>query len=182
MASELTVQTLRGPTSGANANTILIPSGQVLDASAGFVAPAGSVIQVVEATRTTVLSYTTNNPTFTTFVSGSITTTKPNSKIFISCNVPVYHAGNGSNWSISQYYKLFEGASVAQAYEHAGLMAGTEAAYQWHFQHLTGSKSSGTYSYSMGGALTANSGTMSVARSVSGFQTKVSLIMMEIAG
>ena len=46
MASELTVQTLRGPTSGANANTILIPSGQVLDASAGFVAPAGHMIQI----------------------------------------------------------------------------------------------------------------------------------------
>ena len=51
MASELTVQTLRGPTSGANANTILIPSGQVLDASAGFVAPAGSVIQVLSNTQ-----------------------------------------------------------------------------------------------------------------------------------
>ena len=32
MASELTVQTLRGPTSGANANTVLIPSGQTLHA------------------------------------------------------------------------------------------------------------------------------------------------------
>ena len=53
MASELTVQTLRGPTSGANANTILIPSGQVLDASAGFVAPAGSVIQVAQADTST---------------------------------------------------------------------------------------------------------------------------------
>ena len=32
MASELTVQTLRGPTSGANADTVLIPSGQTLHA------------------------------------------------------------------------------------------------------------------------------------------------------
>ena len=40
MASELTVQTLRGPTSGANADTVLIPSGQTLHAP-------GHVMQVV---------------------------------------------------------------------------------------------------------------------------------------
>ncbi len=169
------------------AGTVLTSASSLASANlTGTVAsgrmPAGSVIQVVEATRTTVLSYTTGFPTFTTFVSGSITTTEPNSKIFISCNVPVYHLGNGNNWSISQFYILFEGASVAQAYEHAGVQAGTEAAYQWHFQHLTGSKSIGTYSYSMGGAITGGTGTMYVARNVGGSQTKVSLIMMEIAG
>ena len=40
MASELTVQTLRGPTSGANANKVLIPSSQTLHAP-------GHVLQVV---------------------------------------------------------------------------------------------------------------------------------------
>ena len=43
MASELTVQTLRGPTSGTNANKVLIPSGQTLHAP-------GHVIQVVSTT------------------------------------------------------------------------------------------------------------------------------------
>lgn len=42
----LTVQTLQAPTSGANANKVLIPSGQTLDASAGTLTPsAGHVIQ-----------------------------------------------------------------------------------------------------------------------------------------
>ena len=46
MASELTVQTLRGPTSGANADTVLIPSGQTLDASAATIVPsAGQIVQ-----------------------------------------------------------------------------------------------------------------------------------------
>ena len=49
MASELTVQTLRGPTSGANADTILIPSGQTLDASEGFIPPAGHMVQFEHA-------------------------------------------------------------------------------------------------------------------------------------
>jgi len=47
MAGTLTVQNLQGPSSGANANKIIVPSGQTLDASAGFVPPAGSVVQVV---------------------------------------------------------------------------------------------------------------------------------------
>ena len=46
MASEIIVQTLKGPSSGANANKVIIPSGQTLDASSGFIPPAGSVVQV----------------------------------------------------------------------------------------------------------------------------------------
>jgi hypothetical protein len=57
MSSELFVQTIKGPTSGANANKIIIPSGQTLDASAGgFTTPAGHVIQVVSTTKTDTYS------------------------------------------------------------------------------------------------------------------------------
>jgi len=46
MASELTVQTIKGPTSGGNANKILVPSGHTLDASAATLVPsAGQIIQ-----------------------------------------------------------------------------------------------------------------------------------------
>ena len=50
MAGTLTVQNIECPSSGANANKIIIPSGQTLDASEGFVPPAGHVVQVVSAT------------------------------------------------------------------------------------------------------------------------------------
>ena len=54
MASELTVQTLRGPTSGAYADTVLIPSGQTLDASAATIVPsARQIIQTKTATVST---------------------------------------------------------------------------------------------------------------------------------
>jgi hypothetical protein len=50
MAGILTVQTIQGPTSGANANKVIIPAGQTLDASAGgLVTPAGHVVQVQDA-------------------------------------------------------------------------------------------------------------------------------------
>jgi hypothetical protein len=49
MAGILTVQTIQGPTSGANANKVIIPAGQTLDASAGGVTlPAGVGGQVVQ--------------------------------------------------------------------------------------------------------------------------------------
>ena len=58
MASELIVQTLKGPTSGANANKVIIPSGQTLDIDA-WTPPAGTVLQVVPVLHTTqtVVSY-----------------------------------------------------------------------------------------------------------------------------
>ena len=57
MASELTVQTLRGPTSGANADTVLIPSGQTLHAP-------GHVIQVVNTNYTTHQNFSSASSTY----------------------------------------------------------------------------------------------------------------------
>jgi hypothetical protein len=46
MASVLQVEELRGPTSGTNANKLIIPSGQTLDASgASFTGPPGTIVQ-----------------------------------------------------------------------------------------------------------------------------------------
>lgn len=50
MAGTLQVENLIGPTSGANTNTVSIPSGQTLDASAGTLTPG--VGQVVQETFT----------------------------------------------------------------------------------------------------------------------------------
>jgi|13_taG_2_1085334.scaffolds.fasta_scaffold43087_3 hypothetical protein len=57
MVGTLTVQNLQGPTSGANANKIIIPSGQTLDASGGTLVPsAGQVVQVVKSAKRTTSS------------------------------------------------------------------------------------------------------------------------------
>jgi hypothetical protein len=45
MASELIVQTLKGPTTGANANKVIIPSGQTLDASAGSISLPATTLE-----------------------------------------------------------------------------------------------------------------------------------------
>ena len=47
MAGTLTVQNLQGPASGANANKIIVPSGQTLDTSAGSVIPSSGQIKKI---------------------------------------------------------------------------------------------------------------------------------------
>ena len=52
MSGELILQTLKGPSSGANANKVLVPSGHTLDASGGTLVPsAGALVQVETATH-----------------------------------------------------------------------------------------------------------------------------------
>ena len=90
MASELIVQTLKGPTSGANANKVIIPSGQTLDASAGgMTTPAGHVIQVVNEVRTSELTTTTTGVWTDSGVVAKITPSSTASKILISCALGV---------------------------------------------------------------------------------------------
>lgn len=65
MASELYVETLKGLTSGANANKVIIPSGQTLDASAGEIVPsAGQVVQVVSAENSSNVQVSTGGNSF----------------------------------------------------------------------------------------------------------------------
>jgi|DEB0MinimDraft_10_1074344.scaffolds.fasta_scaffold54886_2 hypothetical protein len=84
MASELIVQTLKGPTSGANANKVIIPSGQTLDASAGgMTTPAGHVIQVVDF-KTGAQTATSSSTPVKTNLFKSITPSSTNSKILVT--------------------------------------------------------------------------------------------------
>ena len=74
MASELTVQTLRGPTSGTNANKVLIPSGQTLHAP-------GHVIQVVSTSDITSVTNSSSTLARVTSLSATLTPVSTNSKV-----------------------------------------------------------------------------------------------------
>lgn len=90
MASELIVQTLKGPTSGANANKIIVPSGQTLDASAGFTPPAGTVIQGVQGTGQSATGAVSTQTWTATGVKVTITPKSASSKIYVSGWMHVY--------------------------------------------------------------------------------------------
>jgi len=84
MASELIVQTIQGPSSGANANKVLIPSGHTLDASGGTLVPsAGAVIQVVQEASTTHLETSSSGSWIDVGGVLTITPTSSNSKVYL---------------------------------------------------------------------------------------------------
>ena len=105
MASELKVQTLKGPTSGANANKVIIPSGQTLDMSAGTLTPSsGQIIQTVTSTSTASVN-TTSSGWQDTSLAVSITPTKTSSKILI-CYNGMINAYNASDfWADHTLFK-----------------------------------------------------------------------------
>ena len=94
MSGTLIVQNLQGPASGANANKIIVPAGQVLDASAGFVAPAGSVLQVESTFSST--GVINNTSTYTdTGLTIVITLSSTSNKVLIQATVPWILGTNG---------------------------------------------------------------------------------------
>ena len=112
MAGTLTVQNIEGPTSGANANKVIIPSGQTLDASAGFIPPSGHVVQTVSSGG----FGTTITITSTTFVatghSVSITTKFDNSYVLLQlAGGGWYDNGNSTQSQWLTFYRSVSGGS-----------------------------------------------------------------------
>ena len=86
MASEIIVNTIKAPTTGANANKVIIPSGVTLDASAGTLRPsAGAVVQTVMFEDSTMQVSTSTS--FATFFSQSITPKYADSKLLCTVNI-----------------------------------------------------------------------------------------------
>ena len=92
MASELFVQTIKGPTSGVNANKVIIPSGQTLDASAGgMTLPSGvggKVLQVVQTVKTN--AETSSSGSYVdSGLSVTITPSSTSSKVLITVSIQI---------------------------------------------------------------------------------------------
>ena len=118
MASELIVQTIQGPSSGANANKVLIPSGHTLDVSGGTLVPsAGQVVQVVN--RTDVSATGTSSTSFVNSgVNVTITPKFANSKIFIQFIGTSYSTGSGK-------YTIYRDATNLELISHAQVGSGS---------------------------------------------------------
>ena len=87
----LTVQNLQGPTSGANANKVIIPSGQTLDASNGLTTPSGHIIQSLTQ-EVTAISTTTSSSLVATAFTLTITPKFTSSKIKCTLGLSGVHA------------------------------------------------------------------------------------------
>ena len=85
MAGTLTVQTLQGPSSGANANKVLIPSGQTLDVSGGTLVPSEK--QIVQTVKNLASGYTNHSTTSWTATGLAVTITPKYSNSIIRLDV-----------------------------------------------------------------------------------------------
>lgn len=104
--STLHVENLKGPTSGANANTIIVPSGQ------SFSAP-GHVVQVGHTYNHQVSAHQTIAST--SLVGSGVTCTltplSTNNKFIISWTVSMVYGGNNSSFcSGAMKYKIGSGS------------------------------------------------------------------------
>ena len=97
MASELYVETLKGLTSGANANKVIIPSGQTLDASAGTLTPsAGAIVQTLYDSLTS--DYTNASTSLTdTGLAVTITPKHSDSILLVEFTGPIHQASTNSS-------------------------------------------------------------------------------------
>ena len=82
--STLHVENLKGLSSGGNANKVIIPSGQTLDASNGLTTPAGHIIQALTQEITAITTSTSTSYVATGF---TLTITPKFTSSVIRCTV-----------------------------------------------------------------------------------------------
>lgn len=117
MAGTLTIQNLQGPTSGANANKVIIPSGQTIDASAGTLVPsAGQVVQVVRDYDEQIgHTSTTSTSLVASGLTSSITPVYSDSLIFVDFSVTMTHANSSATLYSTMYIKVGSGSMAAMS-------------------------------------------------------------------
>ena len=129
MASELYVETLKGLTSGANANKVIIPSGQTLDASAGTLTPsAGQVVQCVQQYNASNSEISTTSTSYVASgIKKSITPQYSDSLIIIQSSVSMGDASANQYGKASMY--LNGSAMSGSGNYHYGYMQGAKNEY-----------------------------------------------------
>ena len=169
MASELYVETLKGLTSGANANKVIIPSGQTLYAP-------GHVIQVVGA-NDIMTATNTNSTSFTaTTLAATITPTSTSSKILVAATFSATQDG-GSN--IQSHVTIYRGTTNLRSsgtcnfmYDHPGGNVGFSGTYMVYDSPATTSATTYTVYVKVADS-------SSYFRAIAGTDT---ITLMEIAG
>jgi hypothetical protein len=143
MAGILTVQTIQGPTTGANANKVIIPAGQTLDASAGSVElPAGAGGKVLQVQQTVLSTAVTYSGTGTWHqISGlntSITPSSTSSKILVTVSI---NTTDGNNYAPT--FHIYRDGSRITPLGDSNSQTGVGTAYAY----LAGGSASGAHVY-----------------------------------
>ena len=150
MASILQVEQIKGPTSGASANTIEIPSGQTLDVNGTLTGDGsnltgittGKVLQVVQDTDSTPRD-TTSTTFQDTGLSVSITPSSTSSKILIMVSQAGTHTASGGDYQM-RYHLFKDGSELSRIADVLG-MTGTAGGFAWSYLDSPATTSAITY-------------------------------------
>ena len=105
--STIKVENLTGITSGANANKIIVPAGQTLDASDATLVPSASqTVQYILTQPTTVTNFTSTSFADATGFSVTITPKYTDSKILVRAWAKTVQNNNGSAGNSAQDHRL----------------------------------------------------------------------------
>lgn len=116
MASELYVETLKGLTSGANANKVIVPAGQTLDASAGTVVPSGGQI-VNEEFHVLTTQLNNTSTTYADFWSVAYTPVLTSSNIYFIWSVYLRTSQDNAAEARADIRTLVDGTEYAYVQE-----------------------------------------------------------------
>lgn len=181
MASELYVETLKGLTSGANANKVIVPAGQTLDASAGSFTPASG--QIVNHEYYTNNTYINNSTTsFVDLWSVSYTPILSSSLIYFmwSCNIRTSRSGGPD--TRAHLRTVVDGAGYKNNYDMSHYDYGNSGAWHHMMVAVTSFKNNTDGSSTTHVFQGATAGGSEVGINVAGTNNASYLHIMEIAG
>ena len=129
MASILQVEQIQGPPTGANANKVIIPAGQTLDASAGgFTPAAGQIVQCVQQYNASNSEIATTSTSYVASgLKKSITPQYSDSLIIIQSSISMVDVQTG-NWGKASMYVNGSAMAGSGNYHH-GYMESGKAEY-----------------------------------------------------
>lgn len=115
MAGTLTVQNIQGPSSGANANKIIIPAGQTLDTSSATLVPsAGQIVQVL-ASNTAEFQSRSTSAFGAIFTNSAITITPKYSDSLIFLQAEIGYNATATTYFVDhfKFYDVTNSSDVA---------------------------------------------------------------------
>lgn len=144
MASKIIVNEISAPTTGANANKVIIPSGVTLDASDGTLSPsAGQVVQIQQNTYSTWTTTTSTN-WGSTGLTCAITPKFLTSELLFHITVAGVYLSNTSEIMYLALYR--DGSLVSRLDDTLGhVYGGNGTSGAWTFRHTAPTTSATTY-------------------------------------
>ena len=116
MSGTITVQNIQGPTSGSDANKVIVPSGHTLDTSAGTLVPsANQVVQHLTSKPTSLTAFSSTSYTDASGFSITITPKYSNSKILIRAFSKTIQNNSGSGNSAHDHRITRNGSQIYYA-------------------------------------------------------------------